>query len=334
MRDFIKIFPNQIDDAVKIGESIVLNTDFSNIKNIVIGGQGGSGIGGVIVKNLLRDKMCKPIFINQDYALPSFVNENTLFIASSYSGNTEETISALKQAQDRNSVIICICSGGEILEIAKKHNYDHVIIPSGGAPRAMLCYSIVQLLFILSAVNGNSQSELKQELIDIKSYLMSQQSAIVSLATQTVETMANKMPFIYAFPEFEGVALRFKQQLNENSKQHASCNLIPEMNHNEIVGWRNKHMCSIPIFLDGSSSKRNKQRLKINMQQINVCVDDIIHLSIDGVSYLHQYFYFIHLVDWVSLILAEKNNFDPDEIDAIHYLKNELKKTLNNEEYR
>ena len=154
MREFIQSFPGHISSAIDIAESISLDIDGNNIDNIVISGQGGSAIGGLIVKNILNHKNTIPVFVNRDYTIPAFVNEKTLFIASSYSGNTEETISALKKAEARNSFIFCICSGGEILEIAKENHYNHVLIPSGGAPRAMLCYSVVQLLYVISIINN------------------------------------------------------------------------------------------------------------------------------------------------------------------------------------
>tara|TARA_Y100000589_G_scaffold63590_1_gene54998 strand:+ start:9316 stop:10302 length:987 start_codon:yes stop_codon:yes gene_type:complete len=326
MKDFIQNFPHQIKEAVEIGSKISVTTNFSQINNIIIAGQGGSGIGGMIVKNLLIDKLSIPVYLNQDYTLPAFADEKSIFIASSYSGNTEETLSSLKKAQKRNCNIFCICSGGELLKIAEENDYDHVVIPSGGAPRAMLCYSVIQLLFFIYKISSFSINELKNDLLSTMNYILDSQESIILKAKSTVSKMGNKMPFIYTFPEFEGAALRFKQQLNENSKQHALYNLIPEMNHNEIVGWSNRHLCSVPVFFDGNTSNRNKKRLLINIDQINKCVDNYIYITSDHSSSMHQYFFFIHLGDWISLFLAEKNNLDPDEIDSIHFLKNELKK--------
>ena len=232
MKDFVQAFPKHIEDAIKISESIDFNLNLIDIDNIVISGQGGSAIGGIIIKDLLSEKISIPIFINQDYKIPTFVNNRTLFIASSYSGNTEETICALHEAHNRKSVIFCICSGGEILKIAKQKTFQHIVIPSGGAPRAMLCYSVVQMLFIIYSITKLSKEDLSQELLCAKKYLINQQTEIIKRAHQVCDGMSNKMPFIYAFQEFEGVAIRFKQQLNENSKIHAFYNLIPEMNHN------------------------------------------------------------------------------------------------------
>ena len=327
MKDFIKAFPDHIEDAIKIAESIRLKTTLLDINNIVISGQGGSAIGGVIVKNLLHNTLNVPIIINKNYTIPSFVNENTLFIASSYSGNTEETLSALKQAETRRSHIFLITSGGKMLDVAQTKSYDHIVIPKGGAPRAMLCYSVVQLLFLIYMLQGNSIQDLTQDLLSIKKHLVCYQNDIIKEAISIVDKISNKMPFIYACDDFEGVALRFKQQLNENSKRHACYNLIPEMNHNEIVPWVKKNMCVIPIFINGISLDKNKKRVDININQILKSVDEVIEVKITNNNYLIQYFHFIHLLDWVSLFLAEKGKVDPDDITLIDVLKKQLKNT-------
>ena len=327
MKDFIKSFPDHIEDAIKIAESIKLKTTLSDINNIVISGQGGSAIGGVIVKNLLRNSLNVPIIINKNYTIPSFVNENTLFIASSYSGNTEETLSALQQAESRRSHVFLITSGGKLLEIAQNKSYNHIVIPKGGAPRAMLCYSVVQLLFLLNMLQGNSIQVLIQDLLNIKKHLVFYQNDIIKEAINIADKISNKMPFIYACDEFEGVALRFKQQLNENSKRHACYNLIPEMNHNEIVPWVKKNMCVIPIFINGNSLEKNRKRVDINIKQILKSVDEVVDVTIANNNYLIQYFHFIHLLDWVSLFLAEKGGVDPDDITLIDVLKEQLNNT-------
>jgi len=325
MKEFVKSFPKHITHALDISHDIRIDIDSSKIDNIVIIGQGGSAIGGVIVKNLLKEKISIPILVNQDYQIPYFVNNRTLVIASSYSGNTEETLCALKEAYNRKSLIFCICSGGEMLSFSKKNCINYILIPSGSAPRAMLCYSIIQMLSIISRTWGMYQN-LKNDLLNTQQYLIDKQPDIIKLAKETSMSISNKMPFIYTFPEFEGVAIRFKQQLNENSKRHACYNLIPEMNHNEIVPWVNKNVCVIPIFLNGATFYRNQKRMIISVNKIKDSVEDLIELkSNDQISYLQQYFYFIHLVDWISVTIAEQESVDPDDITLINYLKDQLK---------
>jgi len=333
MRNFIKEFPNHITHALQISESLSVHKKYFLEKtffNIVISGQGGSAIGGVIVKDLVQDNLNIPIIINKDYSIPHFVNKNTFFIASSYSGNTEETISALNKVIElkktgENISVFCICSGGQILDIAKKYKLNYILIPEGGAPRAMLSYSIIQMLTLISMINGQTDS-VKDKLTSVKDYLINNQEAIIRLAHRCAEKISDKMPFIYTFSNFEGVVLRFKQQLNENSKRHATYNLIPEMNHNEIVAWNKKNVCVASVFINGNNSARNKKRMMINIEQIKGSADNVFELKCNESDTFVQYFYFIHLVDWVSLILAEKDGLDPNNIDPINYLKDELKK--------
>ena len=327
MKHFIQAFPEHIEDAINIAKSINCRLSPSDIDNIVISGQGGSAIGGLITKNLLQNKCMVPIVINNNYTIPSFVNNKTLFIASSYSGNTEETLCALNKADTQKSHIFCITSGGELLNICKDKSFNHIIIPQGGAPRAMLCYSVVQMLFLIYKVNNEPVDMLIKDLLDVKNHLLNNQKNIIKEAGNIVNRISNKMPFIYSFAEFEGVALRFKQQLNENSKRHACYNLIPEMNHNEIVPWVKKNVCVAPLFINGHSTDRNKKRMKINIDQISRSVDDVIEITIATNDYLTQYFHFIHLFDWVSVILAEQDRVNPDDITLIHSLKEELKNT-------
>lgn len=329
MKTHIQNFTNHINHAIEIADSSVGCLNLDNISNIVISGQGGSGIAGYIVRNIFYNQILVPVIVNQDYKVPEFINENTLFISSSYSGNTEETITAFNAAISKKCKVICICSDGELLSLAKNNKCHYILLPKGGAPRAMLGYSLIQLLYVLQSFQFGDEgiSVLKKELISISNLLLKQQKAIVELAKSIAERIGKRMPFIYTYPELEGVAVRFKQQLNENSKRHALCNIIPEMNHNEIVGWSRNTMCSVPVFINGNSTQANKKRLEITISQISDRVDDCIILDYNTTSHIEEYFYFIHLVDWVSLFIAENDGVDPDEIDAIHFFKNELKKT-------
>ena len=181
MKEFVKSFPKHITHALNISHDIRIDIDSSKIDNIVIIGQGGSAIGGVIVKNLLKEKISIPILVNQDYQIPYFVNNRTLVIASSYSGNTEETLCALKEAYNRKSLIFCICSGGEMLSFSKKNSINYILIPSGSAPRAMLCYSIIQMLSLISRTWGIYQN-LKNDLLNTQQYLIDKQTDIIKIS--------------------------------------------------------------------------------------------------------------------------------------------------------
>jgi len=148
MKTLVEGFTKQLKEALDIANSAFL-TNKINIQNIVVTGLGGSGIGGTILSELIQSECQVPIIINKDYFLPEFVNSNSLVIISSYSGNTEETLSAMKHAIDKNAQIVCITSGGRVKAIADQYKYDTIIIPGGHPPRSCIGYSLVQLIKII-----------------------------------------------------------------------------------------------------------------------------------------------------------------------------------------
>ena len=153
MDELIQAFPAQLKRAIEIGEKSKIGKPKFPIRNILISGLGGSGIGGTILSNVLRDDISVPIIVNKEYQIPAFVNENTLVIISSYSGGTEETLSALMQAFQQNAQIICITSGGLVQQYAETNDIDYVLIDGGSPPRAAFGQSFVQLLYILHKQN-------------------------------------------------------------------------------------------------------------------------------------------------------------------------------------
>ena len=150
MKTLVENFSKQLSEAILIGGQAKLSRSQNEIRNVVISGLGGSGIGGTIAAEITSGTSPVPVIVTKDYFLPEFVNENTLVIISSYSGNTEETLSAFRIALHKKAKIVCVSSGGTIVEEARKNSLDHIIIPPGMPPRACLGYSLTQLFFILS----------------------------------------------------------------------------------------------------------------------------------------------------------------------------------------
>ena len=174
MKDLIANFSTQLKEAIAIGEAAKLTHSEYFIRNVVITGLGGSGIGGTIISEIAANQCPVPVSINKDYFLPEFVNEETLVIVSSYSGNTEETLCAMEIAMKRGAKIVCITSGGKVLEMAQDNKFDHIIVPGGMPPRSCLGYSFTQLLYIFNffgLINENFKTELPKAiaLIDRKS---------------------------------------------------------------------------------------------------------------------------------------------------------------------
>lgn len=325
MKTLIEKFSNQLREAIQIGEQAKLSKP-KKISNVFISGLGGSGIGGTIVSELVAMEATVPITVSKGYFIPKFVNQNTLVIISSYSGNTEETLNCLNLALKRKAKIICVTSGGKVAEIAKKKKLDLIIIPGGNPPRGCLGYSLTQQFFILAhykIISNKFKGQLKSaiELIE------KEKQSILEEAKQVAEKINGKTPIVYATTYFEGVAIRFRQQLNENAKILCGHHVIPEMNHNELVGWASgSDRVSVIILRDKDEYERNNVRIEINKGIMVKYTSNITEVWSKGKSQIEKAIYFIHLVDWASLYLAEMRNVDAVEVKVIDMLKNELSK--------
>jgi len=327
MKQLVVNFPQQLADAIAIGNKHSFKTKKNNFQNIVLSGLGGSGIGGSITQNYIADSCSIPFIVNKDYFLPGFINEKSLVLISSYSGNTEETLAAMQQAIKMKATVICITSGGKVQELAKKHNLDCVIIPSGMPPRSCLGYSMVQVLYVLHHL-GYVKKSFEKDLKASIDLLKKEAKAIQKEAKTVAKKLVNKMPIVYAAADFEGVAVRFRQQINENGKMLCWHHVIPEMNHNELVGWRKKDPNQAVVLLRNTTDyKRTQMRMEINKEVFKKYTKTIIEIHSKGKSYLERAFYLIHLTDFVSVDLAELNKLDPTEVKVIDYLKGALAKS-------
>ncbi len=325
MDKLIAGFAQQLQDALLIGSKAKFKIADNNITNIVISGLGGSGIGGTIAQNYLSNIAKIPVLVNKTYALPAFVNNNTLMIACSYSGNTEETVDALNTAIKKKSQIACITSGGKIEQIANKKNLDCIIIPSGKPPRACFGYSLVQILYILQQYKIINKSFEKDINASIE-LLNKEEKNIKQKAQKIAKQLADKTPIIYADNNMEGVAIRWRQQFNENGKMLAWHHVVPEMNHNELVGWRDKDNSKAVIFLKTIlDHPRSLFRMQLNKATIKKYTSNLLEIESKGDSFLECVIYLTHLGDWISWYLAQYRGFDAVEVNVINKLKSDLK---------
>jgi len=323
MRELTEAFPSQLSKAIEIAANSNLNFQ-SGIKNIVISGLGGSGIGATIVANWIYDTCKVPITINKGYFLPAFVKKNTLLICCSYSGNTEETFKVLEDGFQTGAKIVCISSGGKMIDFAKKHQIDHIVIPSGMPPRTCLGYSIVQLMHVLSFFKL-IPIKLYKQLAKVSDFLAKEQKNLDKISKQLSDKIFDKLPILYSDEKMEGVTVRYRQQINENSKMLCWHHLIPEMNHNEMVGWRDENENLAVLFINSKSDYiRNSQRRDINETAIKKYTPHIFHIDSKGRNLIEQSMYHIHFADLLSMNLAEKRGFEAMEIDVINHLKGTL----------
>lgn len=330
MDKLIALFPEQLAQALEIGSSYLFKQDKIAVKHVVITGLGGSGIGGSLVQNYLSGRIKIPLFVNKNYFLPAFVDETTLVIVSSYSGDTEETIEALNEAVTKKARVICITSGGKIAEIARAANLDCIIIPPGMPPRACLGYSFVQLLYILAHYEVSDRS-FESEISEAAQLLRQDSSLIQTESAALAKKMVGVTPVIYVENSMEAVAVRWRQQINENAKTLCWHNVIPEMNHNELVGWKTNTENRAVIFLRNDNDyERVQMRIEINKTIIRQYTNNITEVYSKGGSYLARALYLVHYGDWLSWFLAQENDLDATEVAVIDFLKGELAKQPGN----
>lgn len=324
MIKFISKFTQQLEEAFDIGKKSSLNKTNKTLENVIICGLGGSGIGGVIASQVIENYSNIPVIVHNTYSLPKFVGENTLVIISSYSGDTEETISSLEEALKRNAEIACISSGGKVTKIAVKNNLNLIPVPVGNPPRAMLTYSLTQLFFILNNYEL-IYDEFEKNLINTISLLNNEVENIKLEAKKITEIVKNKTILIYTDASFGGVGTRFKQQINENSKALAFSNVVPEMNHNELLGWTGGNDSFAAIFLrNKTDNERNQFRMEICKEIISGKTKSVVEVFSKGNSTIENVFYLTLITDWISLYLANEYEVDSIEIRVIDRLKNEL----------
>ena len=328
-------FPENIIDAIELSENITLKNEYRDVNNIIIAGMGGSAIGGDVVYSLIKNEIKIPFVVNRGYDLPAWANSSTLIICSSYSGNTEETISILKEAKSLGASVIGITTGGVLESLCKNYSFDFVNIPSGLQPRAALAFSFIPLLYILkktSLINVEVRDWLESSVDLIKSkreeYSQDKENNPVY---QLANKLYNKLPIIYAdSTSLETVAVRLKGQICENSKILAYHSIYPEMNHNEIVGWENNEEFFSNYYvlwlMDEEMNSRNKSRKNIIseiLSDLNVSQQDI---KVDGNSFKERFLLLIHYGDWLSYWCAILHNTDPSPVKNIQTLKDKLSK--------
>jgi glucose/mannose-6-phosphate isomerase len=322
MKDLVAAFPQHLQHALEIGRSSGLSLN-SSLRNIVICGLGGSGIGGRILSELITDCCECPVVLNNDYGLPTFAGPETLIIISSYSGNTEETVSSMEEALERGCQVCCVTSGGQVMRLAQQNNIATIVIPGGFPPRAMLGYSLISLLFIAKEL-GLAPSNFERQVELASQMLNSTQATIKAHASELASKLSDKLPVLYCSAKREGLAIRWRQQMNENAKTLCWHHVFPEMNHNELVGWEGAlPNVSVILLEDEDDNERVKARMDI-CEKIFKRTNPVTRIASLGENAIERALYTIHFGDWLSVFLAEKAGVDAMSIDNIDLLKNTL----------
>jgi glucose/mannose-6-phosphate isomerase len=325
--------PLQCREARMLAERCPLPPNYRQADAIVILGMGGSAIGGDLVCALVRDECSVPISVNRDYDLPAFVGNQTLVVASSYSGNTEETLSAFAQALERGAMVVAITTGGQLAETCRRRNLPLITFEYESQPRAALGYSFVTLLVLLQEMGYIAgKSGQLQETITSLEHLRSRIGVEVpeadNPAKQLARRLEGKLPVFYGAGHLSEVARRGKCQWNENSKAWAFWDVLPELNHNSVAGYG--HPASLAphlhVLMLDSELYHPRHQVRLGVTGEILTQNGIPHeaIQVAGKSRLSQMLWAIHFVDFVSYYLAALNGADPTPVDNIAYLKKRL----------
>jgi glucose/mannose-6-phosphate isomerase len=333
MMEAIRGFPGHIAQAIKIGSDVALPARAQRPRMVVVTGLGGSAIAGDLLRCLLADETTVPIIVNRSYEMPAFVDQSSLVIVSSYSGNTEETVAAYSEADRHRARILVVTSGGAIGAKARKKGHPVVALPKGFQPRAALAYLFFPMLIALGRLGiARANPRAIAETIRVVSDLGAEYSRIPSpsnWALELAEQLRGTIPVIYSSAHLEAVNLRWRGQISENAKQLAFGNVLPEMNHNEIVGWNGLPMVrdslSVVFLRDRETHRRVAHRERFTQEMLRPLVKSVSVVESAGRSRLARIFSLVHTGDWVSLYLAFANGEDPTPVKAIEFLKEKLK---------
>jgi glucose/mannose-6-phosphate isomerase len=318
MHKKIKDFPAQISNAINDTKDLSINLD--NIHRVIIMGMGGSAIAGLIMKDISPHL---EIIVERNYFPNAVIDEKTLLIICSYSGNTEESLSYYNHASNLTKNIFGITSGGKLLKLLKNDNHDYCIVPEGYPPRSILGYTLTVLIKLLD------EDELL-ELLNIE--LLQDYSNKFSLEDSEIFSLAKKIhstfPVIVTEEDLSSIGYRLKCQLNENSKMLSYNVTLPEMNHNEIVGWGSKmidkDLFSL-IWID-ITFPANIKRMDITNKILSNRNSYSHHIQIpsDFQNDLSGLFYLINYLDWLSYWCGYLNKVDINAVESIDILKKEL----------
>lgn len=334
MYDLIYQFPDHCQSAWTSTQQFLSTVQLINrpFTSVIVSGLGGSAIGGDVLKGLVASTAKVPVIVNRHYQLPNWVGKDALFIASSYSGNTEETLAAYQDAKKRGSPIIGVSSGGTLTEWCKKDGFPCVPVTGGLPPRAAFGYSFFTLLSVAAKLDllPNPENDVETTIANLKSSREIWKSETSQPGAFAAEFFGY-LPIIYSScEELEPVNVRWRGQIEENAKQLAYGNVFPELNHNEIVGWEiNPDLYKkfkVLILKSPADYSRVKLRMDITSGIIKSAGGDVQSVEFSGGSSLERMILAIHFGDWLSWHLSVLNKADAMPVHKIDTLKNELAK--------
>lgn len=327
-------FPAQCRRALEIAQGTELPALETRPSVCILTGLGGSAAGGDFTKALFEDSGVTPFVVNRDYHLPHYVGLGDLVFATSYSGNTEETLSAYADAKKAGARVVCVTSGGKLAELAEADGFPVIRIPAGQPPRTALGFMLIPVLVAAERMNliPAQDYEAAFSLLEALVPTWAPEAAFDDNGPkQLAHAMHGKLAVLYGLGSWQAiVANRWKGQINENAKVMAFANAFPELNHNEILGWVKADEQGVASWIgvileDGSESAKMKTRASVTERLVGSTAN-FHHVKASGSSLLERMLSLTLYGDFVSLYLAALNGVDPENIDSINVLKSELSK--------
>lgn len=333
MRTFLHQFPAECRRAWQRVSHFRLPATYAGVDRVLIAGMGGSAAGGDIVRHLAATETKVPIWVHRDYGLPSFVDEDTLVIFSSYSGNTEETLSAFAASLSTPARKLVITTGGRLGYLAEQQGIPVLLMDYQSPPRAAFPHSFTSLLGILVRLGllPDRSADWQETLLildRLSAELIETTPLVSNHAKQLATRMQGSLAVIYGAELLSGVARRWKTQLNENSKTWAFCELFPELNHNAAVGYElpswAKEKVFVVLLCSPSLHPRNILRYEATAELLTRAGINCEMVNPQGESPLAQVMSLVLLGDYLSFYLAILNRTDPTPIDSIDFVKSYL----------
>lgn len=333
MLDRIKELPKQVRDAWSIAQRAQIPPAYGDVRSIVVSGMGGSAIGGDLAAALLAGELKVPMSVHRDYGLPAYVGRDSLVIASSYSGNTEESLSAFEDARKRGAKIVVITTGGRLAELATAGGLPLVTFSYAARPRATLGYSLALVLGVLSKMGlvRDLGADVEGALADVaKLQERVHEGARSNDAKKLALALAGKVPFVYGAGVMGVMARRVKGQLNENAKQWSAYDVLPELDHNAVVGFPlppvAKQALAVLILRSSHDLGRHRVRWEVTKELLDQAGIEHHSIELRGATALSEVLQMTYYTDHVSFYVALLNGADPSPNKSIDFLKDRLAK--------
>jgi glucose/mannose-6-phosphate isomerase len=327
--------PQQCQEAWQKALEFKLPEDYKDIDKIVILGMGGSAIAGDLLKSLLSRAIKQCIHVNREYTVPSFIDEKTLVIACSYSGNTEETLAAFNKILEQKCKKLAITGGGKLKKIAESAQVPVFVIEHRSPPRAALGYGLMPLIAFLRNLDVIKTKMFDiPAMIDTLNQLMASWRLEISQQSNIAKKIAlgihGKITIIYGDELIGEAGHRWKTQMNENAKSWAFYEMLPELNHNSVVGYQFPPeiapMLYVVFLRTANANDRTLFRYQLTSELLQRNKIDFTVVDAAGGDNLSRLMSMVYLGDWVSYYLAILNEIDPTPVTAIDYLKEMLSK--------